>query len=58
MKPLFTARHYELLAQEFRGRNSINIQELCAFFAKDNPRFDRDRFLVAMGLKKPDTKVR
>jgi hypothetical protein len=59
-----TRKDYVLIAQTIAdlmsdfnngGDDSVSLslvaQELADTLAKDNPRFDRDRFLVACGVK-------
>lgn len=53
--PIFQHRHYKAIAAELSAhRDLIGLNAQCAvmvrfadMFAKDNPRFDRDRFVAA-----------
>lgn len=45
--PLFQHRHYAALAKGLDGLFVICPADLADIFAKDNPRFDRARFLAA-----------
>jgi len=46
---MFQRRHYKVLAQIIRKSNSKAeiIQRLIEYFQRDNPLFDRERFLKA-----------
>ena len=50
--PLFTTRHYAAIAEflNFKRpmRNWLNlVEDFCALFEVDNPRFDREKFIQA-----------
>jgi hypothetical protein len=65
LAPAFTRRHYQQVAEalnEDRERFDVDgavrfgiesaAKALCDVFAADNPRFDRDRFLAAVGVER------
>ncbi len=43
-------RHLEDITRKYKGINII--KDLADYFQKDNPRFNRSRFLDACGVKK------
>ena len=56
---MFTKRHYEAIAQEFSREMAVTKSPLvlmtmatrmAAMFRHDNPRFNRDRFMIACGV--------
>lgn len=63
---MFTRQHYKAIAEIVKGQKELAdvfahkqfatqrisdiAKGLADYFAKDNPRFDRDRFLEACGL--------
>ena len=48
---MFNKRHHEAIAAAIALNNGrpVSAQELADVFAKDNPRFDRTKFLLAAG---------
>ena len=61
---MFTKKHYKAIAEIIENRAGINnyvyaeerthalsiANDLADYFAKNNPRFDKDKFLEACGL--------
>lgn len=63
---MFTKQHYKAIAEIIKGQKELadvfvakqfviqRISDIAAglagYFAEDNPRFDREKFLVACGL--------
>ena len=53
---MFTQRHYIAIAECVKDTEKICDQHEIAYalsdlFARDNPRFDREKFLVACGIR-------
>jgi hypothetical protein len=49
---IFTTQHYEMIAELFRYDYNLTYAVMAKFaklFEKDNPRFDRARFIRACG---------
>ncbi len=59
---MFTRQHYKAIAEivrdrtfDYHGRDyifpALLAYDLVDYFIKDNPRFDRDKFLAACGIE-------
>jgi len=57
---IFTRRHYQAIAEELhieqlypqdQGPVAEILHDLCRMFSKDNPNFDREKFLKACGME-------
>lgn len=48
-----TKKHYEEIAKAIRSSYNYTVQcnRLADYFATDNPKFNRERFLLACGIK-------
>ena len=59
---MFERRHYEAIAKTLAGGNNGDMatfhaaHDLADMFERDNPRFNRARFLAACGLKPEERK--
>jgi stalled ribosome rescue protein Dom34 len=61
VKKMFTKQHYKAIAEIVKRRVDTSTsclispamlsKELADYFAKDNPNFDRDKFLAACGIE-------
>ena len=59
---MFTRQHYKAIAEILERHNGIAIhgadycdlvEDIADYFATDNPRFDKSRFILACGLDLP-----
>jgi len=63
---MFTRQHYKAIAEiikthkhdlivtystEYKGGKNAVVTNLADYFTKDNPRFNKDKFLIACGLE-------